>query len=297
MLDEPTSGVGPLSRARLWQDIRESAEHGTGVLVTTHNMEEAGQCDRLVVMVGGAWRQRAPVAAVIGDRTVVQVTSDDWPRAFGVLDEAGLVVQVRGDLLRVPGSARQVEDLLARHNLAVAARGRAREFGGGLRQRRVAGRAKMSRTGRRPGAPETREEILVAARQAFADRGYEATSLRSIAARVPVDPALLVHYFGSKDGLFAAALEVTFGPAGIFSGLDDVDPAEAAELIVRRYLAVLDHEQTRDVVLSLVRSAVSSERAATMLREFLVAEMIGSLGAQINQSDGRLRASLMVAQH
>ena len=154
----------------------------------------------------------------------------------------------------------------------------------------------MSRTGRRPGAPETREEILVAARRAFGDRGYEATSLRSIAARVPVDPALLVHYFGSKDGLFAAALEVTFGPVGLFSGLEGLDPAEAAELIVRRYLSVLDQEQTRDVVLSLVRSAVSSERAATMLREFLVAEMIGSLGASINESDGQLRASLMVAQ-
>src|ERR1019366_4849008 len=59
VLDEPTSGVGPLSRARLWQDIRDSAEHGTGVLVTTHNMEEAEQCDRLVVRLRGARRRRA----------------------------------------------------------------------------------------------------------------------------------------------------------------------------------------------------------------------------------------------
>ena len=69
----------------------------------------------------------------------------------------------------------------------------------------------MSRTGRRPGAPDTREDILAAARRAFAARGYEATSLRSIAKQVHVDPALLVHYFGSKDGLFLAALEVTIG--------------------------------------------------------------------------------------
>src|ERR1035441_9360872 len=72
VLDEPTSGVGPLSRTRLWQDIRESAENGTGVLVTTHNMEEAEQCDRLVVMVGGRVAADGTVAGVIGGRTVVE---------------------------------------------------------------------------------------------------------------------------------------------------------------------------------------------------------------------------------
>lgn len=117
VLDEPTSGVGPLSRARLWQDIRESAEHGTGVLVTTHNMEEAEQCDRLVVMADGRVAADGDVAEVIGSRTVVQVTCDDWQRAFAVLDAEGLVVQVQGDVLRVPGSQRQVEELLARHEL------------------------------------------------------------------------------------------------------------------------------------------------------------------------------------
>ena len=154
----------------------------------------------------------------------------------------------------------------------------------------------MSRTGRRPGVPETREDILVAARRAFGERGYEATSLRSIADRVHVDPALLVHYFGSKDGLFLAALEVTVGPSALFSGLSAADVREAAELIVARYLMVLDHEETRDVVLALVRSAVSSERAATMLREFLVGEMLICLGTLIDQPDRRLRASLVVAQ-
>jgi ABC-2 type transport system ATP-binding protein len=117
VLDEPTSGVGPLNRARLWQDIRESAEHGAGVLVTTHNMEEAEQCDRLVVMVGGRVAAEGTVAEVIGSRTVVQVTCDDWRRAFAVLDAEGLVVQAQGDVLRVPGSPQQVEALLARHDL------------------------------------------------------------------------------------------------------------------------------------------------------------------------------------
>ena len=89
---------------------------------------------------------------------------------------------------------------------------------------------------------------------------------------------------------------MTVGPSALFSGLSALDVREAAELIVGRYLTVLDQEKTRDVVLALVRSAVSSERAATMLREFLVGEMLACLSTLIDQPDGRLRASLVVAQ-
>jgi ABC-2 type transport system ATP-binding protein len=117
VLDEPTSGVGPLSRARLWQDIRDSAEHRTGVLVTTHNMEEAQQCDRLIVMAGGRVIAEGTVAGVIGDRQVVQVTCSSWQKAFAVLDAEGLFVQVQGEVLRVPASLQAVEELLARHDL------------------------------------------------------------------------------------------------------------------------------------------------------------------------------------
>ncbi|HUZ70054.1 MAG TPA: ABC transporter ATP-binding protein [Candidatus Saccharimonadales bacterium] len=117
VLDEPTSGVGPLNRARLWQDIRGSAEHGTGVLVTTHNMEEAEQCDRLVVMAGGRVVAQGTVAAVIGDRQVVEVSCKGWQQAFSILDAEGLVVQVHGDALRVPASREDVERLLERHGL------------------------------------------------------------------------------------------------------------------------------------------------------------------------------------
>jgi len=154
----------------------------------------------------------------------------------------------------------------------------------------------MSRTGRRPGAPETRQDILVAARRSFGARGYDATSLRSIAKQCDVDPALLVHYFGTKEGLFIAALERTLRPNRVFDGLDALSVPEAAETIVRRYLTMLDDEQTRDMVLSLVRSAVSSERAAAMLREFLAQEMLTSLASLIDLPDRQLRASLVVAQ-
>jgi len=154
----------------------------------------------------------------------------------------------------------------------------------------------VSRTGRRPGAPRTREDILLVARRSFGARGYDATSLRSIARQADVDPALLIHYFGTKDALFVAALEVTMGPSAMFGGLANETIAEAAQLIVRRYLLMLDHEQTRDVVLGLVRSAVSSERAATMLREFLSQNVTSFLRPLIAHPDAELRASLLVAQ-
>jgi hypothetical protein len=82
----------------------------------------------------------------------------------------------------------------------------------------------------------------------------------------------------------------------MFDGLATVSTSEAATLIVRRYLLMLDQEQTRDVILGLVRSAVSSERAATMLREFLGQAMLSSLSPLIDHPDRQLRASLVAAQ-
>jgi AcrR family transcriptional regulator len=153
----------------------------------------------------------------------------------------------------------------------------------------------VSRTGRRPGLSGTREDILVAARRGFGARGYEATTFRSIAEDVGVDPGLLVHYFGTKEGLFVAALSITLRPPELFGDLGKVSASDAAELIVRRYLAMLDQDETRDMVLGLVRSAVSNERAAGMLGEFVAQVMRSSLSELINRSDAELRAALVVA--
>jgi ABC-2 type transport system ATP-binding protein len=117
VLDEPTSGVGPLSRARLWQEVRETAERGAGVLVTTHNMEEAGQCDRLVIMADGEVVAAGTVGQIIGERTVTEVRADDWQRAYDALDAAGLGVQVHGALLRVAAPPATVADLLSRQEV------------------------------------------------------------------------------------------------------------------------------------------------------------------------------------
>jgi ABC-2 type transport system ATP-binding protein len=113
ILDEPTSGVAPLNAARLWQDIRVSSEAGTGILVTTHNLEEAEQCDRLVVMASGQVVSSGTVGEVIAGREVIVVRSDDWQRAFALLDGHGLVAQVDGDALRVASDESSVAHALA----------------------------------------------------------------------------------------------------------------------------------------------------------------------------------------
>ncbi len=68
-------------------------------------------------MAGGRVVAQGTVAAVIGDRQVVEVSCTGWQQAFSILDAEGLVVQVQGDALRVPASREGVERLLERHGL------------------------------------------------------------------------------------------------------------------------------------------------------------------------------------
>ena len=104
VLDEPTSGVDPLARARLWETVAGAAAAGAGVLVTTHYMDEAGECDRLVIMAAGRVVARGNVAEIVGDAQVSVVESEAWAEAFGALEAAGLPAALVGRTLRVPGA-------------------------------------------------------------------------------------------------------------------------------------------------------------------------------------------------
>ncbi len=114
VLDEPTSGVDALARAALWDTIHEQAEKGVGVLVTTHNMAEAEQCDRLLLMSQARLVAQGSEADIIGSTTAVAVRTNDWARAFAVLNEAGQPVMLAGRDVRVAGAdADQVRTVLA----------------------------------------------------------------------------------------------------------------------------------------------------------------------------------------
>ena len=105
ILDEPTSGVDPLGRARLWDTITDAAAAGAGVLVTTHHLDEAGECSRLVIMADGAVVAAGTAAQIIGPARVSVVTAASWTAAFTALERAGLPVALAGRSLRVPGQA------------------------------------------------------------------------------------------------------------------------------------------------------------------------------------------------
>jgi ABC-2 type transport system ATP-binding protein/ribosome-dependent ATPase len=104
VLDEPTSGVDPLARARLWDTVREHADRGVGVLVTTHYMQEAQQCDRLLLMDGGRLVGSGSEADVVAGTTAVEVSTTSWAAAFTALQGAGLAVTLAGRSVRVAGT-------------------------------------------------------------------------------------------------------------------------------------------------------------------------------------------------
>ncbi|WAC55626.1 ABC transporter ATP-binding protein [Gordonia sp. SL306] len=114
VLDEPTSGVDALSRAGLWDTIRAQADSGVGVLVTTHYMEEAQQCDRLLLMAGGRLVAEGSEDDIIGDTRAVAVQTEDWAHAFAVLNDAGIPVILAGRAIRVPDpDKRLLSDVLS----------------------------------------------------------------------------------------------------------------------------------------------------------------------------------------
>ncbi|MEX0796756.1 MAG: ABC transporter ATP-binding protein [Acidimicrobiia bacterium] len=103
VLDEPTSGVGVLGRAGLWETIRDASAEGAGVLVTTHHLEEAEQCDRLLMLADGLVVAEGTLKEIIGSRRTVSVTGGDQARNMDMISEAGLVGSFAGTGLRVVG--------------------------------------------------------------------------------------------------------------------------------------------------------------------------------------------------
>ena len=154
----------------------------------------------------------------------------------------------------------------------------------------------MARTGRRPGVSGTREAILDAARRVFAEQGYQHATIRGVAELAGVDPALVHHYFGKKQELFVAAVELPVNPVEQLMAVLAEDPGQAGERMVELFLSIWDHAADRSPLLALVRSAVGDEHAAAMLREFITEEVLGPISHRLGSPDARLRATLVGSQ-
>ncbi len=154
----------------------------------------------------------------------------------------------------------------------------------------------MARTGRRPGNSGTREAILRAATEEFGEHGYDQATIRGVARRAGVDAALVHHYFGRKQDLFVVSLELPVNPADVAASMLADDPEVAGERIVGLFVSVWDHGANRQPLMALLRSAVTSEQAAAMLREFATREVFSRVVQRLDQPDAQLRANLVVSQ-
>jgi AcrR family transcriptional regulator len=154
----------------------------------------------------------------------------------------------------------------------------------------------MVRTGRRPGKADTRGEILAAARQEFAARGYGGATIRGIAAAAGVDPALVHHYFGTKRELFVASLELPLDPLDVVAAAVGGDPKGAGERLVRTLLGMWGTAHGRAMMQSLLRSALTDDHVLATLREFMVETVLSPIVDELAPDRPQLRAGLLASQ-
>jgi AcrR family transcriptional regulator len=153
------------------------------------------------------------------------------------------------------------------------------------------------RTGRRPGNQDTRKDILSAASEAFAERGYDGASIRQIATGAGVDPALVHHYFGNKEQLFLETVQAPINPREVLPAVLAGGVEGVGERLARMFLGVWDSPAGSPAA-ALLRSAVSNEWTARMLREFLISQVLRRIMKDLNLEtpDAPLRASLVASQ-
>lgn len=137
--------------------------------------------------------------------------------------------------------------------------------------------------------------ILASARQEFADKGYAGASVRGIARSAEVDPALVHHYFGTKEQVFVAAMELPFTPAEMLPQILDGPRDGLGERLVRTFLGVWAHPDFRTPMLGMLRSAMTGEQGAAMMREFVGSALLGRIAAAVGPIDP-LKVQLAAAQ-
>ncbi len=155
----------------------------------------------------------------------------------------------------------------------------------------------MSPRGRRPGAPDTRAAIVEAARPLFASLGLSGTSMRKVAAEAGVDPALVHHYFSSKDDLFLAALAVPFDPRALLAAVAEGDPDGAGERLVTTLLSIWDVEANRLPLLAIARGVLEPGGQRLLKDGFLdvvVVPVVRGLGVDQPERRAALVASQVI---
>ena len=155
----------------------------------------------------------------------------------------------------------------------------------------------MPRTGRRPGDSGTRERILTAARDAFAGEGYDRATIRSIAAAAGVDPALVHHYFGTKEDLSTAVVALPGAAGEVAAAIVAGGREGAGERITRLFFTIWERPDARQPLLAMIRGALTGNvPGTTAFREFVEHGLLAKVAPLIDADDRELRMSA-VAGH
>lgn len=153
------------------------------------------------------------------------------------------------------------------------------------------------RTGRRTGSPDTRSEILDAAKRVFGKMGYDRATVRGIATEAGVDVSLIYHYFGTKDQLFAASIDIPIPAAEALRAVFTEDPEDLGRRLAETFFFVWEQETARASLLGILRSAMGGEhQAAEAFRQFLTTSVLEQIAPLIDGESPRLRALLMASQ-
>ncbi|MEJ1138904.1 TetR/AcrR family transcriptional regulator [Kribbella sp. CCNWLW197] len=160
----------------------------------------------------------------------------------------------------------------------------------------AAGGAGNGRPGRRPGGPDTRGEIVRAARDSFAAKGFTATSIRAIAREAGVDAALVHHYFDSKDELFIESMALPVDPRQVAARIVDGPRDELGRRIATVFLGVWESPDGQQRMKAIFRSVVSSDEVARIMREGITQMIIQPVSRTLDVPDAQLRVTLAATQ-
>lgn len=160
----------------------------------------------------------------------------------------------------------------------------------------MSGRTASTR-GRRPGGPDTRGEILEAARRAFAERGFQGTSMRAVATAAGVDAALVHHYFGSKGDLFLAAAGLPVDPRHLLGAVFADGTAGAGERLLSTMMSVWDRPEMQERLVALVRAGLGGDPAGeTLLRDAIGQLVVATVRTHLPPEEADVRVQLVVTQ-
>ena len=151
------------------------------------------------------------------------------------------------------------------------------------------------RSGRRAGTSHTRDQIAAAARTLFAESGFDRATFRAIATEAGVDPALVVHFYGSKEQLFREVMQLPPELAEALAGIAEGPPEQAGLRLATFVVGAMENPASRSLVLGRIRSASSHPDAAAMVRELVGGDMV-RLTAAISGDRPELRAVLIGSQ-